>query len=95
MAKYRKKPVVIEAVRYLFLDQQVVPHFSDQPDWLQQAQLGEEGEEGKLWLKSAELMIGTMEGPLRVSQGDWIIRGVSNEIYPCKPDIFEKTYEEA
>ena len=34
-----------------------------------------------------------MEGPLRVSNGDWIIKGVKGEFYPCRPDIFEATYE--
>jgi hypothetical protein len=40
-----------------------------------------------------ELTIKTLEGELHVSIGDWIIRGVNGELYPCKPDIFEKTYE--
>ena len=40
------------------------------------------------------LMIRTLEGDMRVSYGDWIIRGVRGEFYPCKPDIFEATYEE-
>ena len=38
--------------------------------------------------------INTLEGPLNVSEGDWIIKGVQGEFYPCKPDIFEATYEE-
>ena len=37
--------------------------------------------------------IDTLEGPLQVRPGDWIIRGVQGELYPCKPDIFEATYE--
>ena len=37
--------------------------------------------------------IETLEGSMRVSPGDWIIKGVNGEFYPCKPDIFEKTYE--
>ena len=39
--------------------------------------------------------IGTLEGPHEVTPGDWIIRGVKGEFYPCKPDIFEMTYEAA
>jgi hypothetical protein len=35
----------------------------------------------------------TLEGPLKVSDKDWVIKGVKNEFYPCKPDIFEATYE--
>ena len=40
-----------------------------------------------------EMIIPTLEGPLRAASGDWIITGVRGEQYPCKPDIFEKTYE--
>jgi len=40
-----------------------------------------------------EMIIQTLEGPLRASPGDWIITGVRGEQYPCKPDIFEQTYE--
>lgn len=40
-----------------------------------------------------ELIIQTLEGPLRAAPGDWIITGINGEQYPCKPDIFEKTYE--
>ncbi|MDX5708967.1 hypothetical protein SIK39_16105 [Clostridioides difficile] len=40
-----------------------------------------------------ECIIQTLEGPLKASIGDWIITGVRGEQYPCKPDIFEKTYE--
>lgn len=40
-----------------------------------------------------EMIINTLEGPLRAAPGDWIITGVSGEQYPCKPDIFAKTYE--
>ena len=40
-----------------------------------------------------ELIIQTLEGPLRAAPGDWIITGVRGEKYPCKPDIFEKTYQ--
>ena len=40
-----------------------------------------------------EMIIQTLEGPLRAAPGDWIITGVNGEQYPCKPDVFEKTYE--
>jgi hypothetical protein len=42
-----------------------------------------------------DLRIDTLEGSMRVDRGDWIIRGVKGEFYPCKPDIFEATYEAA
>lgn len=40
-----------------------------------------------------EIMVQTLEGPLRASPGDWIITGICGEQYPCKPDIFQSTYE--
>lgn len=40
-----------------------------------------------------EMMIDTLEGPLRADPGDWIITGIRGEQYPCKPDVFEKTYD--
>ena len=40
-----------------------------------------------------EMIIHTLEGPLRAAPGDWIITGIRGEQYPCKPDVFEKTYE--
>ena len=80
MSKYRKKPVVIEA-------QQFLPGSSDASDELPFAKervccLGPEG-----WY------VETLEGNMHISDGDWIIRGVKGEYYPCKPDIFEATYE--
>ena len=80
--KFRKKPVVIEAVQ-LPTD----PNYAGGwPGWLF------ESEDLKQVQKGFE--IETPEGVMLARRGDWIIRGVSGEIYPCKPDIFEKTYEE-
>ncbi|TLQ07570.1 hypothetical protein FEZ48_06200 [Marinilactibacillus psychrotolerans] len=50
-------------------------------------------EEEWMFFESGELYIYTLEGIMRVSVGDYIIKGVNGEFYPCKPDIFEKTYE--
>lgn len=75
--KFRKKPVVIEAVQ-----------FTGNFDEIEQFVGGDAEFRGK------ELIVATLEGPLRASQNDWIIKGVNGEFYPCKPDIFEKTYEE-
>jgi hypothetical protein len=80
MAKYRKKPVVIEAVRLT-------------PDNVQEAVAFCGGK-----LKAhplTGLLIETLEGNMLASAGDWIIKGVKGEFYPCKPDIFEATYEPA
>lgn len=79
--RFRKKPVVIEAV-------QVGPH--PQPDWFKAAR-----DRGDIYYEagSGDAMIETLEGVMRARPGDWIIQGVKGEIYPCKPDIFEQTYE--
>lgn len=79
MPKFRKKPVVIEAV---FWDGKLttVEHLH-----------GEFEQE----LGSDALLIRTLEGTMRADFGDWIIKGVKGELYPCKPDIFVATYEPA
>lgn len=84
--KYRKKPVVIEAVQFdgnvRCLD--IFP-FSEVGQFKCSALHGEDN----------YLEIPTLEGVMRAKKGDWIIKGINGEYYPCKPDIFEKTYEVA
>lgn len=87
MAQYRKKPVVIDAFRWT-----VGMLGTDAPEWMRDAiKIGsavfEHTPEGRV------LAIITEEGTMRANDGDWIIRGVNGELYPCKPDIFGKTYE--
>lgn len=77
MAKYRKKPVVIEAVQFTTMNWHAARDF-----------LGSVGEESP-----AGFIIHTLEGDMLASPNDYIIKGVDGEFYPCKPDIFEKTYE--
>ena len=94
--KYRKKPVVIEAFRY---DGDLKGSDGKYyvPEWAIKA-----FDNGVMYFKSplspmlppCELYIKTLEGTHHVSCGDYIIQGVNGELYPCKPDIFEKTYEE-
>lgn len=93
--KFRKKPVVIEAFQ---LTEKTRIDNRDWPDWMNRAWNKERGTEGALSPEKkgtgdGELMIGTLEGNHLVSFGDWIIQGIKGEIYPCKPDIFEATYE--
>lgn len=92
MGQYRKKPVVIEAY-------QVTEGFFDRldswPQWLQDAYKKEFDTVGALYMLASVLMVATLEGPLTVSMNDWIIKGVKGELYPCKPDIFEATYDPA
>jgi hypothetical protein len=77
--KYRKKPVVIEAVQYDSEIQTVVDFAGfDNTEFDH---------------KTTKLYIKTLEGDMLVSRGDYVIKGVQGEFYPCKPDIFEATYE--
>lgn len=85
MAKYRKKPVVIEATQY-FPD-----NTTDIVGLIYT--LGEDGVDYGSGIPGVSVSIKTLEGRMKVSVGDWIITGVNGEIYPCKPDIFAKTYE--
>jgi hypothetical protein len=84
--KYRKKPVVIEAYQLPAVGADVPDSFAD---WCEQ--VGFEFESGR----DETLLIHTLEGTMTASPGDWIIKGVRGEFYPCKPDIFEATYEPA
>lgn len=84
MSYFRKKPVVIEAYRWTRDAGDTLPK------WLaQRIATGECQIDGI----DFALLIKTLEGTMRGDVGDWIIRGVKGEIYPCKPDIFAATYE--
>ena len=93
--KYRKKPVVIEAFQYDG-DLKGTDGNYYVPDWAVKA-----FESGVLHYRSekfpytppCELYVKTLEGDMHVSVGDYVICGVNGELYPCKSDIFEKTYE--
>ncbi len=94
MVQFRKKPVVIEAVQFdgrnieeivaFATEQGELPHAPDDPHI--HAGIGYTPALG-------EAYIPTLEGTMTARAGDWIIRGVKGEIYPCKPDIFSATYE--
>ena len=95
--KFRKKPVVIEAFQ---MTEERRASNADWPNWMHQAwQLAREAP-GSLYptkegTGDGTLSIGTLEGQHLGTWGDWIIQGVKGELYPCKPDIFEATYEAA
>jgi hypothetical protein len=95
MAKYRKKPVVIEAVQFLPQGPGSGGSFDAMPKWLEEAYANGTVTRVEEPGKGARLRIKTLEGPLYGDAGDWIIRGVKGEIYACKPDIFAATYEPA
>ncbi len=82
--KFRKRPVVIEAVQWTGGSNIEVAGFLGSNEWSHQPATNTEPE---------HLTIKTLEGNITASIGDWIIRGVKGEFYPCKPDIFEQTYE--
>ena len=90
MAKYRKKPVVIEAVQWFKLgDHPAVRAIADTDDLYFTGMGG-----ATLVDREKYGVVGTLESPAHlVTPGDWIIRGVHGEHYPCKPDIFDATYE--
>lgn len=85
MGRYRKKPVVIEAFRL---------GYDSEPEWarddyrLHYVVVGDDR-------VISHVLIETLEGTMRAEYGDYIIKGVKGELYPCKPDIFEETYESA
>lgn len=89
--KYRKKPVVVEA--FHFTSDKRMDNF-DWPEWLNRAWNMHESESGAFFCEGGEtVFIRTLEGVHAVTPGDYIIQGIKGELYPCKPDIFEATYE--
>ncbi len=92
MPKYRKKPVVVEAVRWTGSNLEEIRNFVDS-DLIEECM---ELFDIKRTLKEmlVDIAIDTLEGTMRVDYGDYIIKGIQGELYPCKPDIFLATYEE-
>lgn len=93
MGQYRKKPVVIEAFQYpghSFPNTDPIMAFED---WLEPRAKAV----GRWPMRyvGQSLIIPTLEGDHEAKPGDWIIQGIQGELYPCKPDIFEATYEPA
>lgn len=87
-AKYRKKPVVIEAFQISRETEHDIVRWSDRKVYASPVcEPTDDNPSGVYW------QIDTLEGTMIAIAGDWIIKGVNGEFYPCKPDIFEKTYE--
>lgn len=92
--KARKKPVVIEVEQFTARNYEVICNFLTLP-W---GPDGIHGEENDLGIEADTgekfaLVIPTLEGNMLALDGDYIIKGVNREFYPCKPDVFEKTYD--
>lgn len=89
MAKYRKKPVLVEAFKF---------YVDPMPDWFMDKVTTNEVilfncNYNRYTIDEAFCHIDTLEGVMEGRGGDFIIKGIQGEIYPCKPDIFEATYE--
>jgi hypothetical protein len=80
--KYRKKPVIVEAIQWTGTNPNEIIEFCNK-----------EREVAGFTRVGGRLVISTLEGRMNASIGDYIIRGVEGEFYPCKPDIFDETYE--
>lgn len=94
MSLFRKRPVVVEAQHFEWKDGQGIPDIAGVMFKTWQPVEVAPGLK-KMAPDPATAFVETLEGPLHVSRGDWIIRGVKGEIYPCKPDVFAETYEAA
>ena len=77
MPKFRKKPVEIEAIRFIVTNYEEIREFIGQ----------------NTLCSDLSIVIPTLEGDMVAQKGDYIIKGVQGEFYPCKPDIFNATYE--
>lgn len=94
---FRKKPIVVEAVQLKWDNWEEMCTFADvganhekQPHGCFITKDGKATDEATPIIG---MQIPTLEGTMLATQGDWVIRGISGELYPCKPDIFEKTYD--
>lgn len=95
MPKYRKKPVVIEAMQLKWETWNEMCDFAEVPYKSVGIYVTKEG--SVLTEHTSDSTIGlsitTLEGTMIAKENDWVIKGVNGELYPCKPDIFEKSYE--
>ena len=90
--KYRKLPVVIEAIQYNNLNREEIETFMG--GQVKQELYSDSAYKAGIAPPSFSITIPTLEGEMKALPNDWIIKGIEGEIYPCKPDIFKKTYEE-
>lgn len=86
--KFRKKPIVVEACEVKKLLYWAAFDWKSLPDWIIKAY-----DSGDLFFASRYIEILTIESKMEGAASDWIIRGVKGELYFCKPDVFEATYE--
>ena len=87
--RYRKKPVEIEAVQWAGEEAGALAII----EWIEAVGGGKAYLQAVSLMHTPNIIIETLEGNMAAQPGDWIIRGVKGEFYPCKPDIFDATYE--
>ena len=87
---YRKKPITVEAVQF---DGSTTMKYACEA-WIAGKSDAPKSDDIQTLDCSKTVVIQTLEGDMQASPGDYIIKGVCGEFYPCKPDIFKKTYEE-
>ena len=90
MSTYIKRPIPIEAVQINGTDSEDQKTW---PAWVFRAWQSEKGNVGAMWLRADKnLMVGTLEGHLCITPGDYLIQGIRGELYPCKESIFKEAY---
>jgi hypothetical protein len=92
MPQFRKKPVVIEAMQWPGISVFSYEDVMNFEMWLEPH--AKKCDRWPFTYRGSNLIIPTLEGDHEAKPGDWIIVGVQGEVYPCKPDIFEATYEQ-
>ncbi len=91
--RYRKKPIVIEAMQFTGSNSDAIVQWAqggwkDDGIWTKQKLIDSDSMKALYFL-----VIQTLEGDMEAAAGDWIIRGVEGEVYPCKNSVFKATYE--
>ena len=88
MMRYQKKPIVIEAFRWTG-----GPDQTEDPAWIVDALIHCKARVMDGGTDNAIMILSTLNGNVTVHSGEWIVKGVKGELYPCRPDIFEATYK--
>lgn len=93
MTRYRKKPIEVEAIQYTGDNEREIADFMNVPIPALQTRVDAVLRADGDYRKNCHILINTLEGTMTANYGDYIIKGVRGEFYPCKPDIFDETYE--
>ena len=94
IGKYRKKPIEIEAVQFTGDNEYEIADFMHLPITALQMSVDAVLRTDEDYRENMHIHIPTPEGTMTANCGDWIIKGIKGEFYPCKSDIFDETYEE-